>query len=253
VSGRRRRAIAYVAVVAALGVVWELLTLLGVVPVLVLPAPRSVGQALTAILGDPSSVLAPITRTLAEAGVAFAIAAVLGVVLGVGLGLSRTLRQTYEPMLANLNAVPLVILYPVLAALLGLGFTSKVALGAMYAFFPIVIATVRATSHVDQNLITAARAMGAGRWRVLFHVILPAIADPVISGLRAGLGLALVTVVAGEFIAGSSGLGYQLAASSEGFHAPVLFAWLLIIVVLIILLNGCFTALTHLSQKGLHR
>ena len=249
----RRRAVAYLAVPAVILIIWQLLTSLGAVPVLVLPSPRSVGAALHGILSDPAAVLASVARTVAEAGIAFAIAAVVGVTVGVAVGLSRVLRQTYEPLLANLNAIPLVILYPVLAALLGLGSASKVALGAMYAFFPIVIAAIRATGHVDRDLITAALAMGAGRRRVLVHVILPAISDPLISGLRAGLGLALVTVVAGEFIAGSAGLGYQLAASSEGFHAPVLFAWLLIIVVLILVLNACFTALTHLSQKGIHR
>ena len=249
----RRRAVAYLAVPVAILITWQLLTSLGAVPVLVLPAPRSVGAALRGILSDPAAVLASVTRTLAEAGIAFTIAAVFGVTLGVGIGASRLLRHTYEPLLANLNAIPLVILYPVLAALLGLGAASKVALGAMYAFFPIVIAAIRATGNVDRELITAALAMGARGRRVLVHVILPAIADPLISGLRAGLGLALVTVVAGEFIAGSAGLGYQLAASSEGFQAPVLFAWLLIIVALILVLNGCFTALTHLSQRGLHR
>jgi len=252
-TGPVRRATAYLAVVAAVLVVWQLLTVLGAVPALVLPSPASVAEALRGILSDPAAVLAAVTTTLGEAALAFAIAAVLGVVVGVGLGLSRLLRDSYQPLLANLNAVPLVILYPVLAAVLGLGGASKVALGAMYGFFPVAIACLNATSHVDRDLVTAARAMGAHRRRVLIQVVFPAISDPLMAGLRAGLGLALVTVVAGEFIAGTAGLGYQLAASSEGFHAAALYAWLLITVALIVVLNGGFTAVTHLSQKGLRR
>ena len=252
-TGPVRRAMAYLAVLAVVLVVWQLLTVLGAVPVLVLPTPASVGEALRGILSDPASVWAAVTTTLGEAALAFTIAAILGVVVGVGLGLSRVLRDSYEPLLANLNAVPLVILYPVLAAVLGLGSASKVALGAMYGFFPVAIACLAATSHVDRDLVTAARAMGAHRRRVLVQVVMPAISGPLTSGLRAGLGLALVTVVAGEFIAGTAGLGYQLAASSEGFHAPALYAWLLITVAVIVALNGGLTALTYLSQKGLRR
>jgi ABC-type nitrate/sulfonate/bicarbonate transport system permease component len=167
-----------------------------------------------------------VLSTLSEVVLAFAIAAVVGVSLGVVIARERLLTQAYEPLLGNLSAVPLVLLYPLLVGLFGLGAGSKVVLGALYAFFPIVIASIRAGQDVDRALETAARAMGARTWQLLQVVALPAMVPGIVAGLRVGLGLATVTVVAGEFIASTSGLGYHLAQTSQELNTPELFAWI---------------------------
>jgi ABC-type nitrate/sulfonate/bicarbonate transport system permease component len=248
-----RRPSTYAVVVLAILIIWELLTVTGAVKPILLAAPSDVWARLSFLFATPSAVLGPVGLTLAEAGIAFGIAAIIGIPIGVGVGSSALLRRAYEPLLTTLNALPLVILYPVLAATLGVGSGSKVALGALYAFFPIAIATAQAAAHVDHRLITAAEVMGASRSQATRAVVLPAIAVPVIAGLRVSLALTLVTIIAAEFISGADGVGYQLAASSQGLDTPTLFAWIVIACILTVAVNVIFSVATNAVVKGIKR
>jgi ABC-type nitrate/sulfonate/bicarbonate transport system permease component len=252
VKGSRRLQL-YVLTVASVLAVWVLLTSLGLVQPLLLPSPSSTGTALWQVLGGGTTTLDPVLATLGETAAAFAIAAVVAVLLGVVTGSVSVLRRAYEPVLTGLSALPLVVLYPVLAATLGIGSASKIALGALYAFFPVVIATMRATGSVDPRLTTAARAMGCGRVQHLYHVVLPSVLSPVLASLRVGLGLALVTVIAGEFISGAQGVGYELGMSSQSLDSPTLFAWVVIACALTVLVSSAFSLCSIVVRKGIYR
>ncbi|WP_219420355.1 ABC transporter permease [Pseudonocardia nigra] len=91
--------------------------------------------------------------------------------LGLVVGTSRLLRDAYEPVFTTISALPLVVLYPIVAAILGVGSGSKIVIGTLYAFFPIVIATTRAAATVDTRLLAAARAMGASSAEVTRSVV----------------------------------------------------------------------------------
>ncbi|MDP9026229.1 MAG: ABC transporter permease subunit, partial [Actinomycetota bacterium] len=195
-----RRPVTYLAVIVAVLVVWILLTATGAVKPILLASPVDVWARLVFLAKTPIAIFQPIAVTLGEVGVAFVIAAVLAIPVGVITGSSELLRQAYTPLLTTLNALPLVILYPVLAATLGIGSESKVALGALYGFFPIAIATAQAAAQVDRRLLIASEVMGASRGQRIQSVTLPAIAGPIVSGMRVSLALTLVTIIAGEFI-----------------------------------------------------
>jgi NitT/TauT family transport system permease protein len=248
-----RRPLLYVLTVVVILAVWELLSVSGLVQPLLLASPADTWTQLRGLAGQGSVVGDALQVTLRETLIAFGIAVVIGVPLGLALGSSRLLRKAYEPVLTSLNALPLVILYPVLAATLGIGSASKIALAALYAFFPIAIATVRATSSVDPRLVTAARTMGASQRQLTLSVIAPSVSSPVLAGLRVGLGLALVTTIAAEFISGSMGVGYQLGATSQGLDTPGLFAWIVVACLLTIAVNLVFTLCTTAARKGIYR
>jgi ABC-type nitrate/sulfonate/bicarbonate transport system permease component len=248
-----RRALVYAGTVAAVLAAWELLASTGTVAPLLLPSIGDVRQVLAGLAGKPSLLLEPVGTTLGETAIAFAIAALTALPAGVLVGSSRLLRHAYEPVLTGLNALPLVILYPVLAATLGVGSHSKIALGALYAFFPIAIAAVRATATVDGRLITAARTMGATRAQWLTGLVLPAVLGPVLAAMRVSLGLALVTVIAAEFIAGAAGIGYQLGTASQSLDSPGLFAWIVVACLVTVAVNLLFSVTTHVLQKGVNR
>lgn len=248
-----RRPLTYVVVLTFVLVAWELLTVTGLVKPILLASPPSVLAQLAALLQHPADVLGPIGVTLVETGTAFAIAAAAGIAVGLPIGVSRLLQAAYGPVLTTFSALPLVILYPILAATLGIGSPSKIALGALYGFFPVAIATSRAAAGVDRRLLVAARTMGARPTAVLAHVVLPAILAPTIAGLRVALALALVTVIAAEFIAGSDGLGYQLSAASQGLDTPLLFAVVVLTCAVVVLVNAVFNLATSILEKGIHR
>lgn len=248
-----RRPTVYVGVVAVVVALWFSLTATGAVKPLLLASPAKVVGKLGILFQDPGRVLAPIGVTLTETAIAVVTATIVGFVFGLVVGRSRLLFAAYEPLVTGLNALPLVILYPVLAATLGVGPVSKIVLGALYAFFPIAIATMRAVSQVDRELITAAQTMGAGPGLIARSVLMPAISGPVIAGLRVAVALALVTIIAAEFISGAAGIGYQLGAASQGLDTPSLFAWVLIAIAVTVLVNLVFAAITTAIRKGIER
>jgi ABC-type nitrate/sulfonate/bicarbonate transport system permease component len=248
-----RRPLTYGVTVAAVLAVWELLAATGAVAPLLLPPPAGVWRALAQLAATPSRVLTPVATTLRETATAFGIATLIALPLGLAIGSSRVLRRAYEPVLTSVNALPLVVLYPVLAATLGVGSPSKIVLGVLYGFFPMVIATMRATANVDGRLVTAARTMGATRLQRIRSVTFPAILGSVLAAMRVSLGLALVTVIAAEFISGAAGIGYQLGVTSQSLDGPGLFAWIVIACLVVIVVNLVFTAATAVLQKGLHR
>ena len=248
-----RRLLAYGVVLVAVLLPWWAVTAAGAVAPLTLPPPATVASALGELLADPGTWASAVAVTVGRTASGFGLAALVAVPLGVFLGRSRLLGRAYEPLLATLAAVPLVVLYPVLSATLGIGTASKVTLGCLYAFFPIAIAAVRAAGQVDPELLTAMRSMGAAPSRLAGSVVLPSALPGIVSGLRVGLGLALVTVIAAEFIAGDAGVGYRLAAAGQGYRSADLFAWVALAVVLTIVVNALFTLFATLLERSIRR
>lgn len=231
--------------------VWWFLTATGSVVPFLLPAPDAVARAFWLVIRDPLTYDALLT-TLVEVGAAFGVAAFCGLAVGLPVGWYRLARDAYEPLLTNLYAVPIIVVYPVLAFLLGLGSTSKIAFAAIYAFFPVALASLVGSATVDQTLVTAARSMGARGLSLLRTVILPSALPQIINGLQLGLVLTMLAVVGGEFIGGFKGIGYLLATASQGYRTEEMYAYILVTLLLAIVLNGLTAMLTHLAQRRLH-
>lgn len=244
-----RRGAVYAATVVGVLAIWELLSATRTVKPLLLASPASTWQA----MGHIHGIWEPTLTTLREMGLAFLVATVLAVPVGLLVGGSRLLGRAYEPVLTSLGALPLVVLFPVFAASLGIGSASKLVLGALYAFFPMAIATLRATQAVDRRLLTAGRTMGASPTQRMTSIVVPAILPPLLASMRVSLGLALVTVIAAEFISGAEGIGFELGHYSQLLDTPSLFAWIVIACALTIAVNITFTALTAVAQKGINR
>jgi ABC-type nitrate/sulfonate/bicarbonate transport system permease component len=243
----------YVGTVAGVVLVWFGLSASGAVQPLLLASPADTWRALTVVMSAPDGIWPAVGTTVRETLTAFVIAAALALPVGVLVGSLSILRRAYEPIFTSLSIVPLVVLYPVLAATLGVGSGSKIALGGLYAFFPMVIATVRAAGNVDHRLLTAASAMGASRVQSLTRVVVPLILPPLLASMRVALGLALVTVIAGEFISGSDGVGFELGNASQLLDTPTLFAWVVVACLLTVVVNLGFTLFSNLARKGIYR
>lgn len=249
----RQRVTIYVALVAVVVAAWWALTATGAVKPILLAAPADVWDSLVNLLRTPSAILEPVGITVFETVVAFVIAVASALAIGLLVGASRLLVRAYEPVFTSVNSVPLVVLYPAIAAIVGIGSSSKIVLGCLYAFFPVVIAAVRAAATVDNRLLIAAHAMGATRRQRIVAVVLPGIVAPVIGSMRVAAGLALVTIIAGEFISGYQGVGYELGAASQSLDTPGLFAWVVLACVLTIAVNVAFTVVTNTIKKGVFR
>jgi len=191
----------------ALLTLWEAAARLAIVSPRYFPPPTAVaaGLANDLVAGD----LGPETlTTLGRLAAAFALAALAGVPLGLVMGRIRAVREAVEPYIAFLFPVPKIALLPFLLILLGVGEPAFVLTGAISAFFQITISTLAGVQTMDPRLLEVGRNYGAEGARLFRTIILPAALPSIFTGLRLGLGLALVTVVAVEFITARSGLGH---------------------------------------------
>ncbi|MCB0063655.1 MAG: ABC transporter permease [Caldilineaceae bacterium] len=140
----------------------------------------------------------------------FVVGALPAVVLGLLMGWFRALYAFFDPIIAATHPVPKIALLPLFLILFGLGETTKIATIAVAVFFLVLITTVNGVRLVEPVLIEAAQSYGAKGWRLFYKVILPATLPAIFTGLRLGLGVALLVIVGAEFVAANKGIGYLI-------------------------------------------
>ena len=221
-------ALTIVAVVAA----WEaLVRLRGIAPIY-LPAPSSVFVYLSRMIAD-GSMPYHLGITLLRIFVGFALAAVFGIALGVLMGMSRTVARVADVWIAALYPLPKISLIPLLIIWVGTGEAYKIVISAISAFFPIVISTYSGIRQTDRGLVKAAKDLGANARQIQLKVVIPGAIPSIFAGLRLGMGIAIILVVAAEMIGGSSqgGMGWLLISSGQVMETEKVFASLIVLAV----------------------
>lgn len=195
------------AVPLAVLALWEACARLAILSPRYFPPPTVVGAAIATGFAE-GDLGAETLVTLTRLAAAFMLAAVPAVPLGLLMGIARPVRHAVEPYIAFIFPVPKIALLPFLLIVLGVGEPAFVLTGAISAFFQIVLSTLAGVHTMDPRLLDVGRNYGAHGARLFWKVLLPAALPAIFTGLRLGLGLALVAVVAVEFIAARSGLGH---------------------------------------------
>jgi NitT/TauT family transport system permease protein len=213
-----------VAVPVSLLILWELCSQTGVLSPRYFPPPTVVAPTLARLLAG-GDLWGETLVTLNRLAIAFVLAAAPGVPAGLAMGLFRPVRYALEPYIALLFPLPKIALLPLLLILLGVGEKAFILTGAISAFFQIVISTLGGVQAMDPRLLEVGRNYGARGLALFRKIILPATLPSIFTGLRLGLGLALIAVIAVEFVAAKSGLGHlvfrywQMLLTAEMFAA----------------------------------
>ncbi|HUJ98847.1 MAG TPA: ABC transporter permease [Stellaceae bacterium] len=212
---------------ALLLALWEALSRFGVAPPNLLPAPSSVLRALRDLwLGG--ELWGHIEITLLRVLLGFLLGTAVATVLGALTGSSALWRRLLDPTLQALRSIPSIAWVPIFILWLGIFEASKVTLIAVGAFFPVYLQTMAGIQQVDRKLVEVARMHGYGGVALVRRVLLPATLPAYITGLRGGLGLAWMFVVAAELMGASEGLGFLLLDGQQtGRPANILAAILL--------------------------
>ena len=202
---------------------WELLARLGMLPPNWLPAPTVVGQTLyqLAAAGD---LLKHAGTTIARVAVGFLLGATAGTLVGALTGYLPIARKMLDPTLQALRSVPSIAWVPLFLLWLGIEESSKIALISLGAFFPVYLNLSVAMRHVDPKLLEVGRLYRLGSFQMVRRIILPAVLPEYIVGLRSGLGLAWMFVVAAELLGASSGIGYLMVDGEMTGRAAVILA-----------------------------
>jgi sulfonate transport system permease protein len=210
--------------VPAAGVVlWELLSRFGVFPPNALPAPTVIAQTVID-LARTGELWHHMAITLWRIVVGFALGATLGTLVGGFTGHIALARKLLDPLLQSLRNIPSMAWVPLFLLWLGIQESSKIGLIALGAFFPVYLNLSSAMSHVDPKLIEVGRVYRLSELQLIRRVILPAVVPEYIVGLRGGLGLAWMFVVAAEIMGASRGLGFLMIDGQMTGRASVILA-----------------------------
>jgi len=217
---------------------WELYVDLGGADPLILPAPHQIAQSL---YRDRSLLWSNFLVTAREIVLGILVAAAVGLALAISLHLSRTLRRAVYPLLVASQAIPVVLVAPLLVLWLGFGFFPKLVVIAIVCFFPIVVTTLDALAAVDPDLLKLMRTFGASRTRTFRHVELPAALPGLFTGMKIAIVFAPIGAVFAEQAGSNAGLGYIFELAISNLLTARAYAAVLILAVFAIAL---FTLLT---------
>ena len=220
------------ATVAALLLLWLVVTNAGWIKPLFLPTPQAVIEKflLVATEGFAGATLLEHTLTsLSRVLGAFALACVTAIPIGVMMGVSRVARGLFDPPIEFYRPLPPLAYLPMVIIWFGIGEFSKVYLIFLAIFAPMAIAARSGVRSVSIEQIHAAYSMGATRLQVIRHVILKSALPEIFTGMRIGIGVGWTTLVAGEMVASTRGLGFMVLNAAEFLASDVVIMGIIVI------------------------
>lgn len=228
-SSQRLGWLGWILPVALLGFA-EVAAHVGWVQARLLPPPSEIVQTLSALVDQ--GLLGHIGASSARVLSGYTIGAVLAIVFGLIVGLSRHAEAFFEPTFQALRAIPSLAWVPLLLLWFGIDETPKITLIAIGAFFPIYLGLVSGIRNVDRKLIELGEMYGLSSLALARRIVLPAALPSLFTGLRNGLSLAWMFLVAAELIAATRGIGYLLTDGRETSRPDVVLAAILLLAIL---------------------
>jgi putative hydroxymethylpyrimidine transport system permease protein len=192
------------ALLAGLLAAWELYVRVGSVNPLILPPPSAIARSL---VDDRDLLWSNFTVTALEALAGIGIALVGAVGLAGTIHFSRSLRRAVYPLLIASQAIPLVLIAPLIVAWLGFGLAPKLVIVGLVSFFPILVATLDGLAATDPDLLKLVRTLGASRWQAFVRVEAPNALPGLFTGARVAVVFSLIGAFLAEWSGASSGLG----------------------------------------------
>jgi NitT/TauT family transport system permease protein len=237
-----------VAVVAALIAAWQIAASNGAIaealniePIFV-PSPAEVADALwdsRALLLENAWV------TLREILIGLGAGVLLGIALSAAMRFSWLLRDSFYPLAVALQAVPIVVLAPILVVWFNYGVWPKVIIVALACFFPILVATLDGLRSVDPEAVKMMRTLDASRWAIFRRVEAPTALPSFFSGAKIAVAIAPIVALFAELAGANSGLMLVITQANNNFREDLVFAAAVILAVIGVLLVG----LTALAQR----
>ena len=215
--------------------VWEAVVRIGDVEELLVPAPSAVGRSLV----EDAHILAPdLLVTTLETLLGLGVSVVAGAAIAVAMHLSGFVRRALHPLVVGSQAIPIVVLAPVLILVLGFGIGPKVVVIALVCFFPVTINLFDGLRAADADQRKLLRALHATRWQTLRFLEAPAALPQAFTGLKIAAAVAVIGAVFAEWTGSSEGLGHLLLTAGGQLETARVFAATFLLFLLSITLYG---------------
>lgn len=227
---------------------WEVTTARGMVDSFFFSSPSLIVKSLRNMIKN-NDLLVHIRVTLLEVLVSFALVALISLVIAILFWYFDRLSTIFEPYLVVLNSLPKSALAPLFIVWLGTGAKTIIVAGISVALFGSIISLYVGFRQSDAGKIYLVHALGGNKLDVLRKVILPGSVPLIISTMKVNIGLALVGVVIGEFLAARRGLGYLIIYGSQTFKMSMVITSLVLLCVIAVLLFVAIDALDRVIHK----
>ena len=215
---------------------WEVFARLGVIDTRFFPAPSSIFRVLWQMLQPTDQypygeLWYQLSASLSRIAVGFLIGAVPGVVVGLAMGLFRPIRAAIQPLIDATFPIPKIAILPLFIMIFGIGEQSKYAIIATAVIYLVLINTVSGVRNIDQIYLDVGKNFHASKWMMFRDIALPGALPLVVTGLKLGMGVALLVIVASEQVAAKSGIGYLIWTSWQVFQVEKMYVGLMVIAV----------------------
>lgn len=224
---------------------WQLYADLSGVSSLVLPSPTDVAKAL---VRDRATLAHSLGVTALEISLGLVLAMSSGFTVAVLVHLSSLLRRALYPLLVASQAIPVVLLFPILVLWLGFGLLPKLVIVGLVCFFPIVVTTLDGLQAVDAEMIKLMRTLDGTRLQTFRYVELPSALPGLFTGVKLAAVFSVIGAVFAEWLGSSAGLGYLLNVTVANLEPAEAFAAVFVLCAFAILL---FALLSFAARRAL--
>lgn len=212
-------------------VIWEILTRLLLENELLIPPPSSVLRSFW-MLAVSGKLTKHFEATLIEFAYGFSTACILGIIIGYFMGMVRWFDEIMDPWIATLYSIPVITIVPLIIIWFGIGMLSKIIVVFKITVVAIILNTAAGIKNLDPVWLELAQSLRLTGWQTTYKIRFPGALPYIITGMRLGVGRALLAVVVAELMASNAGLGYLLRDSSETWDSPKLFVTVILLAVI---------------------
>lgn len=224
--------------------IWEFTANVGIIDSFIFSSPSKIALCFWGMVQD-KSIFLHMGITLYETIVSFLLVIAISVLVAVLLWFSSKLSEILDPYLVVLNSLPKSALAPLLIVWLGATKTTIIVAGMSVAIFGSILNLYTSFTTVDPGKIKLIYTLQGHKLQALQKVVLPSSIPAIISNMKVNIGLCLVGVIIGEFLAARDGLGYLIIYSSQVFKMD----WLLMSIVLLCIMAMALYTLINLLEK----
>ncbi|BAY34539.1 binding-protein-dependent transport systems inner membrane component [Nostoc carneum NIES-2107] len=227
-------------------ILWQLVSMFGVIPVEILPSPTAILAAFAELirLGELQEAL---PTSLSRSLTGLTIGGSIGLILGLFAGLWRIGEEIFDAPLQMLRTIPFIALVPLFITWFGIDETAKIIVITVATIFPIYLNTYAGVRGVDPKLLEAATVFGLSRQETVRHVIMPMALPSILIGLRFSAGTSLLALVVAEQINARSGIGYILNNANANQRSDIIIAGIIVYAVLGITNDVVMRLIEHLA------
>lgn len=222
------------------------------IPTSILPKISMVWQAFLEML-QSGQLWKDLSVTLSRVVKGYLLSALLGMILGSLMGMSKTVAYLLQPTVTVIRQIPIIAWIPLIILWCGIGELSKIVVIVLAAFFPIMMNTMSGISSTPAGYIEVAQLYKLSFFKTFRKVYLPHALPQILVGLKLGLGISWMAVVAAELIASLSGIGYRMSNARSLMQSDVVIVCMILIGLIGILmdkiLGAIFTAITPWNKK----